>query len=216
LKQQSVVLMSEKERQQVARFLVALAGVESRIGPDELKTLEKVYRLLGLKHQEIARDVHAVATARSEPVTIIPADDNAPGYTLPAERPEPPKERVRLSSERVASIEAETRLVGAVLGDVFAEPAPDVTAPEETAETESPVAALDLDEAHLGLARRLAERASWARADVEELCGQFGLLAAGAIEMLNEAAFDLADEPFLEGDDPLDVNTDFVAEFLHA
>jgi hypothetical protein len=215
LKQRCAELGNDDERQRLARFLVVLVGIDSRIGPDELKTLEKVYKLLGLKHQEIARDVHAVATATSDPVTIIPADDDAPAYNLPAERPEAPKDRVRLSSERVASIEAETRRVGAVLGDVFE--AEEATQPEPVAlSEEAPALNLDLDDAHLALARRLSERARWSRAEVEHLSAEFGLLAAGAIETLNEAAFDLADEPFLEGDDPLDVNSEFVTEFMHA
>jgi hypothetical protein len=192
-----------------------LAGIDNRIGPDELKTLEKVYKLLGLKHQEIARDVHAVATAMSEPVTIIPSDDDAPVYNLPSERPEPSKDRVRLSSERVASIEAETRRVSAVLGDVFADDE-EIAGLLTATEAEAPRLDLDLDDAHLALARRLSERAHWSRAEVEQLSADFGLLAAGAIETLNEAAFELVDEPFLEGDDPLEVNTEFVAEFLHA
>jgi len=181
-----------------------------------MKALERAYKLLGLKHQEIARDVHAIATAMHEPVTIIPADTDAPAYTLPAERPEPPKNRVRLSSERVASIEAETRRVGTVLGDVFGED--EVAEPEAVSmtESESPALQLDLNDAHLGLARRLIEREQWTRTEVESICAELGLLASGAIETLNAAAFDLVDEPFLEGDDPLDVNTEFVLEFMHA
>ena len=216
LKQRCAELPGDEERQQLARFLVVLAGIDNRFGSDELKALERAYKLLGLKHQEIARDVHAIATAMHEPVTIIPADTDAPAYTLPAERPEPPKNRVRLSSERVASIEAETRRVGTVLGDVFGED--EVAEPEAVSmtESESPALQLDLNDAHLGLARRLIEREQWTRTEVESICAELGLLASGAIETLNAAAFDLVDEPFLEGDDPLDVNTEFVLEFMHA
>jgi hypothetical protein len=101
-----------------------------------------------------------------------------------------------------------------VLGDVFAHDAAEVPAPLTAAEPER--FALDLDDAHAELARRLAEHERWSRADVEQLCAELGLLAAGAIEALNEAAFDLTDEPFLEGDDPLDVNTEIILEFVHA
>jgi hypothetical protein len=215
LKQRCAELGCNEDRRRYARFLVVLAGIDRLIGPDELKTLEKAYKLLGLKREEIARDVHAVATAMNEPVTIIPADDDAPDYALPAERLEPPTDRVRLSTDRVAAIVAETQLVGKVLGDVFTEDEVE-TATVVTVEPESPAAALDLDEAHTALARRLAARERWGRADVDALCADLGLLAAGAIEALNAAAFDLADEPFLEGDDPLEVNTEFVVEFMHA
>jgi hypothetical protein len=214
LKQRCTELGSDEDRQRCARFLVVLAGIDNRVGPDELKALEKAYRLLGLKREEIARDVHVVATAMNEPVTIMPADDDAPAYALPAERPETPSDRVRLSTDRVAAIVAETQLVGQVLGDVFADDAAEVPAPLTAAEPER--FALDLDDAHAELARRLSEHERWSRADVEQLCAELGLLAAGAIEALNEAAFELTDEPFLEGDDPLDVNTEIILEFVHA
>ncbi|HEX7103052.1 MAG TPA: TerB N-terminal domain-containing protein [Nitrolancea sp.] len=216
LKQRCAELPNDEDRQRCARFLVVLAGIDNRIGPDELKALEKAYRLLGLKREEIARDVHAVAVAMSEPVTIIPADVDAPGFALPAERPEPSKDRVRLSTDRVAAIVAETRLVGEVLGDVFMGDEAEIPEPVTAAEPETPAVALDLDNTHTELARRLSERARWSRAEVEQLSAELGLMAAGAIEALNEAAFALADEPFLEGDDLLDVNTEFVAEFMHA
>jgi hypothetical protein len=41
-------------------------------------------------------------------------------------------------------------------------------------------------------------------------------MAAGAIEAINEAAYEFADEPFLEGDDPLEVNTEIISEFIYA
>ena len=36
----------------------------------------------------------------------------------------------------------------------------------------------------------------------------------GALEIVNEAAFDLAGEPVTEGSDPVEVNTDVVKEIL--
>ena len=53
----------------------------------------------------------------------------------------------------------------------------------------------------------------WSRADFEAACDALGLLPDGAAEMLNEAAFSLAGEPLLEGDDPLYMN-DYVRDQL--
>jgi uncharacterized tellurite resistance protein B-like protein len=214
--------LDEEERGRIGQFLVGLAGVDGRFGPDELKTLEKVYKFLSLKQEHVSRDVHTMATALSnparEPVTIIPADEGAPAFALPSERPEKQVVRVNLSSDRVAAIIAETHLVTEVLGNVFVQDEADVVSPdaEKGAEPTAECAIPGLDESHSVLARLLAERSSWLRSEVEGLSSRLGLMAAGAIEAINEAAYEFADEPFLEGDDPLEVNTEIISEFIYA
>ncbi|HEX3724383.1 MAG TPA: TerB N-terminal domain-containing protein [Nitrolancea sp.] len=216
--------LDEAERARIGRFMVGLIGVDGRIGPSELKTLEKVYKYLSLNLEEVSRDVHAMATATSatstELVTIVSADAPAPSFALPAERPEEQAASVNLSAERVAAIIAETRIVGEVLDNVFTEDeAEGASSTEQRNNAVESVARSDrtaLDQPYATLARLLAERPSWRRAEVEELSARFGLMAAGAIEAINEVAFDTTDEPFLEGDDPLEVNSEIIAEFLDA
>jgi len=212
--------------------MVVLAGVDSRIGPQELATLEKVYKLLSLKREDISRDVHAMATAlrdpAPEPVTIVPADETAPSFAVPAERPESQVSRVNLSSERVAAIIAETHQVSQVLGDVFAqseasEPSEhDVSSSMGRVESAVEIYQLregllaGLDEAHSTLVRQLAVQPLWSRADVEQMSDRLGLMMAGAIEAINDAAYERVGEPFIEGDDPLEINTEIVSEFIDA
>jgi hypothetical protein len=50
-------------------------------------------------------------------------------------------------------------------------------------------------------------RTSWPRSEFEALTSKLALMPSGAIDTLNEASYDLAGEPILEGDDPLTVNT---------
>ena len=40
------------------------------------------------------------------------------------------------------------------------------------------------------------------------------LFRSGAVEIVNEAAFDTVGEPTLEGSDPVEVNTDVAKEIL--
>ena len=60
----------------------------------------------------------------------------------------------------------------------------------------------------MALLERVLEVAGdqWSRADFEAACDALGLLPDGAAEMLNEAAFTVAGEPLLDGDDPMYVN----------
>ena len=59
--------------------------------------------------------------------------------------------------------------------------------------------------------RCLLARAHWTRAELEELCADRGLMTDGALERLNEAAFERHDLPLLEGDEPLELNPELLA-----
>ena len=73
-----------------------------------------------------------------------------------------------------------------------------------------------LDAAHATLVRRLAAQPSWARADFDVLAEELGLLGAGAIETVNDAAFTQSDGPLLEGEDPIELDGHVLKELLHA
>ena len=71
-----------------------------------------------------------------------------------------------------------------------------------------------LDGAHSRLLRLLAGRDTWTRAELEQRCADLKLLPDGAIDRLNEAAYDTAGDPLVEGEDPLDINTEVAQEML--
>ena len=52
--------------------------------------------------------------------------------------------------------------------------------------------------------------------EFEESAVELGLMPAGAIETINDVAFELCDEPMIEGDDPLEVNKFAIKELLDA
>lgn len=63
-----------------------------------------------------------------------------------------------------------------------------------------------LDTRHSGLLRALLAQDTWASAAFATLCAEHGLMPSGALERLNDAAFDAFDEALLEGDDPFEFN----------
>ncbi len=71
-----------------------------------------------------------------------------------------------------------------------------------------------LDVEHARLAVALTRESRWSRSDVEGLAGPLGLgMLNGAIDVINEAAFENCDELLLDGEDPLELN-DYAAERL--
>jgi hypothetical protein len=53
----------------------------------------------------------------------------------------------------------------------------------------------------------LLSRPEWARAELEDAAADLDLMLDGAMEQINEAAFEAFDEPLFEGEDPISVNT---------
>ena len=64
------------------------------------------------------------------------------------------------------------------------------------------------------LLRHLATRPVWTRAEFDSLANSLGVLPNGALESLNDAAFDTCGESLIEGDGVLEINPDVLQELL--
>jgi hypothetical protein len=106
---------------------------------------------------------------------------------------------------------AETRQVSALLGSIFTE-----EEPVRIAAAAAPQAGTigTLDGPHSELLRRLAQRESWPRDEVERLAAAFSLLTDGALEAINDYAYAAVDEAFWEDGDPLAINTKVAMELI--
>jgi len=215
--------LSDSERSRIARLAITLAGADGAISSDEVKVLNRVYALLGLDGDRLHRDIHELSSAPpSQPVTVLRPDEPG-GYRIP---PSPAQYRasevVELDREKIAAIMQDTREVTDLLTEIFegpTEPEPPEAEPEDTEVEEQTSTATDiagglLDPAHAELVRFLATRPSWPRSEFEEASSRLGLMPAGAIETINNAAFDRCDEPLIEGADPLDMNEFALKEML--
>jgi uncharacterized tellurite resistance protein B-like protein len=205
--------LDQRQRSAIADFIIGVAGADGEISPDEIRTVGKVYPMLGLDAEQVYSHVHAMtagaATAiqADEPVTVIPVLPPT-GYAIP---PRPvPTHSVRLDMTAVNAKLAESAQISAILDDIFTEQEA-VSLPTPTALTAS---SGKLSAAHGVLLSRLAERPEWSRAEFETIAAECRLLPDGAIDTLNEAAFEHAGGPVLEGDDPIQVDAATTKELL--
>src|SRR6185312_259091 len=108
--------------------------------------------------------------------------------------------------DRIAALQKDTARVSALLSEIFVEeaPVPEASPPAEPEPSDVPISPLGLDESHTALVRLLLSRPQWTRAELEDAAADLGLMADGALEQINEAAFDAFDAPLCEGDDPID------------
>ncbi|MBN8230515.1 TerB N-terminal domain-containing protein [Corallococcus macrosporus] len=211
-------------RAALGRLLVEVAVADGSVALPELKTLSKLYPLLGLDEARVHADIHTVVSARTapaaEPVAMQLAGVPAKGFTLPAPPAEPPPEPsqsrksagVALDMRSVQAKLVETAAVSSLLGSIFAEEEPAPATPSAPAVGEASVAGLDA--AHSALLRALVAKAEWPRSEVEKLASGLGLLTDGALDVINDAAFGVCGEPVLEGDEVLQLNAQAAQEMV--
>ncbi|MNS23458.1 hypothetical protein D3C72_552720 [compost metagenome] len=120
-----------------------------------------------------------------------------------------------LDHDRIAELQRETAEVSALLAQVFTddqveETEPFVEATESMSETSADVAGLDLE--HSAFLRLLISRPQWSRSELETVASDMELMLDGALEQINDMAFERFDMPITEGDDPIEINSDILEE----
>ena len=151
---------------QIALAMVAADGV---IDPGEIKAIERLYKVIGLKTDDVYSDLHAL-TAKSEPVTVRKADTQARGFAIP---PSPERDnKVVLDAGRVASLMADTARVSSVLVDIFREDESEEDLEETQEDTASDFPGLDGP--HAAFLGDLMTRPHWDEAEFVALRDSFG------------------------------------------
>lgn len=200
--------LPKQTRGAIAKLLVEVAATDGHVDAREMKILEKLYTLLDLPAADLYRDVHIAHAVDDEPVVVAEPADTAKGFAIP---PPAATTAAGLDMSRVRLTIAETREVSALLSSIFVEeeaPAPGPPVPQQAGTIGT------LDAAHSELLRRLAERESWPREEVEQLAAGLSLMTDGALETINDYAYATADEPFWEDDDPLAINSKVAMELI--
>jgi hypothetical protein len=150
----------------------------------------------------------------SDPITVSRSDGIAQTFSIP--RPVPKKEKeLQLDFAKISVIEAESHRVTSMLNTIFDESAESSATPPppiSAVETLDSAGCWGLDSEFSAFLRLLGSRPAWSRAELEELAADRSLMLDGVLEHINEAALDRFDQPFTEGDDPLEINQALIKE----
>ncbi len=211
--------LATAQRKAIGELLVSVACADGRIEPLEIKMLTEIFRFLDLDPGQVHNWLHThQASGSVGPVSVMSANphDRPPTFSLP-KRPEDASEAnhgVNLDPAIIAAKLKESERAAVALANIF------VDEEEELAPTPLPIAENEgstiegLDGPHTMLLERLAERPSWSRANYEKLADETGVLPDGALDLLNDTAFELCEEPVIEGYDPLEISSTVVQEML--
>lgn len=180
----------------IRRALIRVAIADGTIHSDEVSTIEKFYKALGLDPVLAYSDLHAGEVADG-PRVVRASQPGYPGETIP----EPEKTNgTKLDTSRIATILSDTERVSSVLGQIFD------NEEDQDHSTRNQSLLPGLDPIHCTLVLELVTKENWSEVDFEQLCRTHGLMAAGALEVVNEWAFETYEESLLDQYEGYDVS----------
>jgi len=196
-----IAAINPREKAAISHILISVALADGKIDATEIKQLEKLYTSLGLDKSQVNSDVHALA---------IQAVGTQP--TLLAQTSETAQPRFALNRERLKIYQTETQGAQTILEAIFVD-----NSVEDEAEPQAEIRAkmlpiTGLDNKHQSLYTQLVTQAQWALTDVEALCKMLNLMVAGAIEVINDWAFDQVGAPVIDDGSTVYIDLDVAQE----
>lgn len=176
----------------ISQMLVRIAVADGKIMPSEIKQLEKLYGMLGLDKAFVTRDIHALTATKTSKVMTTDVGE-------PLEAQTENGKGFSLDESILAIHDSQTKEVQEMLSAIFAsddEPIEDASIVDDAQDSTSE--SQGIDSQYYALYEMLIGRDRWSRKEVEELCRNLGLMLAGAIEAINDWAYEKVAAPVLE------------------
>lgn len=216
------------ERSDVERAAIAVLGSLYRqrdCNSEEMKHLQTAYTAIGLFTDLASAHLHRVRAGETDAGQHSASSQTRGMSSTKGNRSY--RAVLQLNPDLVAAMQEESAAVAAMLHDVFAEPELDAqslegtltakgTAPQASSESPSTVQKTlasqlpNLDDKVLRFAHALADNRSWSRSALVPLAQAHGVMLDGALEAINEAAYEHHGFPFGEGEDPFELSPEFL------
>lgn len=193
------------ERRRVALAAVSAVLSDGYAAAGEVRFLEKLHKAFGLPVDELYPMLHRGGVEIDQP-TMVAAEEASKGTPIPSlpspSAPKSSRKTVRIDDAKLARIKAETADVSKLLASIFVEEdAVPSTPPMPLVPLVGGSGFIGLEEAHGILLSAVMAAGSMPKPVFEARAKELRLLPGGAIETINEWAFDRLDEAALEDDD---------------
>lgn len=209
--------LTQNAKRTMAAFLAHLAQADGDVSPQEVRLLERVYKTLELDPQLVYGDLHGAAIQRPGSAQNGPANKFVAASSQDAGTPPSQGNATGFSLDlnKIAQLQRETAKVSALLAEVFSGESPEPLPAIEIVEDEPPepsITLYGLDREHSAFLRLIVSRSEWSRQELENVATDMELMLDGALEQINDMAFERFDMPVSEGDDPIEINPDILKE----
>ncbi|WP_454564942.1 tellurite resistance TerB family protein [Pseudomonas sp. AIG] len=201
----------------IAGFLVHLAQADGHVSPQEVRLLERVYKTLELDPQMLYGDLHGAAINPPRDLSSTPAlgAESSPNQAGGTPSINDASRGFNLDMDKIAQLQRETAAVSALLAEVFNDESPEppiVKLDIRDQPTDHAATVHGLDTEHSAFLRMIVSRREWSRQELEDVATDMELMLDGALEHINDMAFERFDMPVSEGDDPIEINPDILEE----
>ncbi|MDP2716917.1 MULTISPECIES: TerB N-terminal domain-containing protein [Chromatiaceae] len=187
--------LNETQIQFLKKFIISIALADGKVDAHEIKQIEKLYTSLGLDKSLVASDIHHLTTTQNGPLS-------------PQQDISKTKDVFQLDEDILAMHESDTSDAKLMLESIFA--VDDEPESEQIIASSSQQDSLDMS--HKALFDELITKTIWPRKEVHELCSKFNLMVDGAIETINNWAYEKVDAPVLDDDGDIYVDLEIVEE----
>jgi uncharacterized membrane protein YhaH (DUF805 family) len=178
--------LPEEQRQAALTSAVRAVLADQRVTPSEVRFLEGLYKALGLPQDEVYSRLHSgEVTPKSASTAALPSKQGSGREPLGS----------GIDQEKLARLKEETSAVSSMLASIFKEDETSAKPADERPAMEAELAGLDL--AHSELLILLTE-APLDSDSFAAICRDHKLLPSGAIETINDWAFDALDDYAIE------------------
>lgn len=193
---------TQEEREFCAWSAMLATTVAGKVGKPQVALLEAIHDALEIPRNTLYAGLHtniaAAAMSADEPI-LVSEEIAETLHAIPG-----PAVGVMLDPEpnRLAQVRRETEKASAILAEIFVEEEPQ---PQEQ-ETNQDGMLAGLDAQHVPLVAQLLSRSAWSRREFDAAASDLGLMPSGAMETINEWAFDHFGDALLEDGDTVAVN----------
>ena len=202
--------LTSDERTAITTLAAVIAGTFGDVNKATMASLERLHDAFGIERRDLYAVLHQRAAAgaarSSEPIVVEARKGPGKSFAIPpAPLPAGQDGTIVIDMAKVNAILHQTREVAQVLAPIYDdeddEPPQRVKlAPVNGGRFEG------LDAGNNRLLEALCSRQSWSRAEFEDKAREFGLMPNGAIEAINEWAYDTLDDEVIEDGDPVTIN----------
>ncbi|EOV9228202.1 TerB N-terminal domain-containing protein [Vibrio parahaemolyticus] len=187
--------LNSPQIESLKKFMISIALADGKVDSSEIKQMEKLYTCLGLDKSLVTSDIHNLASTRT-PNSSYPTNTDESGG------------KFQLDEDILAMHESDTSDAKSMLESIFTV---DIEPEIETMSSFS--AGYDgLDNEHKNLFDMLLSKEIWPRNEFHELCKKLNLMVDGAIETINDWAYEKVDAPVLDDDGDIYVDLEIVKE----
>lgn len=207
---------SAREKKAISHILISVALAEGHIDQNEIQQLEKTYKTLGLDEKNVIQDIHTLTT-QDEPV-LVAKQEKKTGYKIPKSDEQIEPSGFNLNLDLIKIRQEETRHVQSILENVFDDE--EIEYPSENEITqEKPVngssSLKQLESHYQDLFNQLITKEQWQKEEVRVICQKMNIMTDGALEVLNEWAFENTSAPLIEDGETLFVDLELAEEIIN-